>query len=161
VFTLECTQKLLRHLDRLPSADPSTPSTRLGDWCGNVVPWHRSRLVLLVSMRSLLPVLLPVVPVQELLDVFPRALAQVLFGVGVAPSRIERELREMSEARLARTTSRRILGSMTDFVYMLDGHPPGDVDLTSLALELAEAPCSPIAMRSPAAVARELLDAGE
>lgn len=161
MFTLECTQKLLDQLDRLPSGDATTPSTRLGDWCGNVVPWHGGRLVLLVSMRSLLPVLLPVVRVQELLDLFPKALAQVLVSVGVAPSRIEQEVREMDELRLARTTSRRILGSMTDFVYLLDAHPSGEVDLTQLALSLARAPCGPIDMRFPREVAKELLEAGE
>lgn len=161
MFTLECTQKLLDQLNRLPSGKPPIPTTRLGDWCGNVVPWHGSRLVLLVSMRSLLPVLLPVLPVQDLLELFPRALAQVLVSLGVAPSRIEEEIREMAEPCLARTTSRRILGSMTDFVYLLDGHPPGEVDLTQLALSLAQAPCSPIGMRSPREVAKELLQAGE
>jgi hypothetical protein len=37
VFTIECTQKLLDRLDRLPSAADADPSTRLGDWCANIV----------------------------------------------------------------------------------------------------------------------------
>jgi len=42
---------------------------------------------------------------------------------------------------------RTILGSMNDFDRMLD--PAPGQSLTSAALELAEAPCGPIAMESP------------
>jgi len=47
----------------------------------------------------------------------------------------------------AQTNSRTILGTMNDFDRMLD--PAAGQSLTSAALELAEAPCGPIAMESP------------
>jgi len=53
----------------------------------------------------------------------------------------------MAEIAFARTMSRQILSTMTDFDRMLD--PAPGQSLISAALELAEAPCGPIAMESP------------
>jgi hypothetical protein len=53
----------------------------------------------------------------------------------------------MAEITFAQTISRSILGTMNDFDRMLD--PAPGQSLTSAALELAEAPCGPIAMESP------------
>jgi hypothetical protein len=162
MFAIECTQRLLDQLDRLPSGPgaggPTT--TRLGDWCANVIQLRGRRAVLVVSMRSLLPVLVPLVPTQELLPAVCVATANVLARIGACSDEIDRELREMQEVALTRTTSRRVLGSMTDFAWLADAHERG-TDLVEIALKLAEAPCRPIGMRSPRRVARELLEAGE
>jgi hypothetical protein len=112
------------------------------------------------SMRSLLPVLVPLVPAQELLPAVCLATANLLARIGACSDEIDRELREMQEVALTRTTSRRVLGSMTDFAWLADAHDRG-TDLMEIALKLAEAPCRPIGMRSPRRVARELLEAGE
>lgn len=160
VFTIECTKKVLDRLGRLPSGDASSPSTRLGDWCATLIEVRNRELFLVVSMRSLLPVLIPVVPAGALAGAMREAIGGVLGRLGVPDASIEAELREMDETRLARTSSRRVLGSMTDFGFMANAYR--DVrDLTEVALRLADAPCRPIDMRSPGAVAKELLEAGE
>jgi hypothetical protein len=111
-------------------------------------------------MRSLLPVLVPVTPTDVLLRGFRKALADVLMKLGVRESAILAELREMDDVRLTRTTSRQIVGSMTDFAHLAGAYPDAK-DLTEVALKLADAPCGPIGMRSPGRVAKELLEAGE
>src|SRR2546426_34891 len=55
--------------------------------------------------------------------------------------------RQMAKIVFAQTNSPTILGTMNDFDRMLD--PAAGQSLTSAALELAEAPCGPIAMESP------------
>jgi hypothetical protein len=67
---------------------------------------------------------------------------------------IREELQAMTDIVFARTTNRSILGTMNDFDRMLDAAP--GQSLTSAALELAEAPCGPIAMESPDRATRKL-----
>jgi hypothetical protein len=50
---------------------------------------------------------------------------------------------------------------MNDFDRMLDSYRRPGRTLVDIALELAEAPCGPIAMQSPKDVAAELLGAAE
>jgi hypothetical protein len=162
VFTIECTRALLDRLNRWPSSIGAggPPTTRLGDWCANVVPWRGGEVVLLVSVRSLLPVMVPVLPVEGLLPAVRTETHRVLLRLGLPTDVIEQELREMNDAALTKTTSRQVLGSMSDFAWLADGHRKGS-DLTEVAMKLAEAPCGPIGMRSPREVARELLEARE
>jgi hypothetical protein len=162
VFAIECTQRLLDHYRQLPSgAGAGGPTTtRLGDWCANVIRPHGTRVILVVSMRSLLPVLVPAGRARDLLPAVRTATAIVLREIGVGSEAIERELAEMEDLALTRTTSRRVLGSMTDFAWLAEGHERGS-DLVEVALKLADAPCGPIGMRSPRDVARELLEAAE
>lgn len=160
VFAVQCTRKVLDRLKRLPSADGTAASTRLGHWCATLIAIGDREVLLLVSMRSLLPVLIPVVPAAVLLDAMRGALAEVLARIGVPEVCIEAELHEMDDAHLARTSSRQILGTMVDFAHLANAYP-NVRGLTEVALKLADAPCSPISMRSPRDVAKELLEAAE
>jgi hypothetical protein len=160
MFAVQCTRKVLARFNRLPSADGKPASTRLGDWCATLIAIGDREVLLLVSMRSLLPVLIPALPTSALLDVFRDALAEVLARIGVPSASIEAELDEMKDARLTRTSNRQVLGSMTDFANLANAYPNAR-DLTEITLKLADAPCGPIAMRSPQDVAKRLLEAGE
>lgn len=165
MFTLRCTKKLLGRLgiSRPTSAEAVAvaPSTRLGDWHGNALYRTDLELVLLVNDRSLLPVLVSARPGELIVSTFAEALGTLLARLGVESERISAELAEMAEVRIAPSASRQILGTMTDFDRMLDSYIEGGTTLVDLALRLAEAPCSPIGMRSPMDVAVELLAAGE
>jgi hypothetical protein len=112
--------------------------------------------VLCVSDRSLLPVVIPARRARTLVPRFQDALAELLVLLGVSTAEIERELAEMVDARIGRTASRTILGSMNDFLRMLSSRRPG-TSLLQVPRELAEAPCGPLEMRSPDDVAPELL----
>ena len=157
MFTLECTRKLLARLGLAALDELAEPSTRLGNWCANVIPLGAREVVLLVSMRSLLPVLVPAGPIEAVVVGLRQALADVLPGIGAPAASVEAELRAMNEVRIGRTSSRQLLGSMTDFVYLAEAHFCSR-DLVEVALKLAESPCNPIGMRSPGVVARELME---
>ena len=90
---------------------------------------------------------------------FPTAAVDMLRRLGVPEAVVEAERREMAEVRIGKTMSRQVLGSMTDFTYLMDGYRGDPLDLESIALRLADAPCGPLGMRRPADVAVELLGA--
>jgi hypothetical protein len=120
----------------------------LGDWTAHVIVLRRMHLVIGVAERTLLPVLVPGREMSTLLPRFRQAVGELLQAIGVPGAAIDHELDAMSEIVIGRTTSRRVLGSLNDFVHLaepfLDGRP-----LLQVALRLAEAPCRPIDMKSP------------
>lgn len=111
--------------------------------------------------RSLLPVIVPARPGDLIVSRFVETLRAVLGQLSAPANRIAAEAAEMAEVRIGPSTSRQVLGTMTDFDRMLDSYIKPGTTLVDLALRLAEAPCGPIAMRSPMDVAVELLAAGE
>jgi hypothetical protein len=64
----------------------------------------------------------------------------VLSALGVDAEGVSHELRAMSEVRLGRTVDRSVLGSLNDYVRLLDWE---DRDLTPLqvSVRLSETPC--------------------
>ncbi len=165
MFTLRCTKKLLGRFGAsrapAPAGGDAAPTTRLGDWHANVLYRTGAELVLLVNDRSLLPVLVSARPGDLIVARFVEALGAELDRLGIATDVVSAELAGMAEVQLARTRSRQILGTMNDFDRMLDSYLTPGNSLVDVALRLAEAPCGPIAMRSPADVAVELRAAGE
>lgn len=55
----------------------------------------------------------------------------------------------MAQAVIGKTTSRQILGSMNDFVRMLDAYLKHHKTLLDVSLHLAETPCGPLKMHPP------------
>jgi len=152
MFTLRPTQKLFRRVDLLAAQAVSTPdeatTTRLGDWYANLLTLDRRPIALFVSERTLLPVLVHMAPSSTLAARFREAVAEMMIAIGISDADVRDELREMGRFAIGKTTSRRILGSMNDFGWLAEGTPAGE-SLLNAALVLADAPCSPIAMRSP------------
>ena len=68
-----------------------------------------------------------------------------------APAAVgEAERREIADVRVWKTMSRRVLGVMTDFAFLMDGFRNDPMDLEETALRLADAPCGPLGMKRPA-----------
>lgn len=152
MFTLRCTQKLLKRMGRpSPALVPTEPTTRLGDWCANLVFTPAGQLVLAVSERTLLPILVPAREARTLHLRIPVAVGEMLLSLGISPALVDAELEAMREVIVANTENRRVLGSMNDFAFMLRHYIDAEADATALiwARRLAEAPCGPIAMQSP------------
>ncbi len=147
---------------RLHGADESTgaPSTTvLGDWYANILFSRPQQLILCVSERTLLPVVI----LAKECDSFPLRLVasvrEVLGRLGVPREVIEREEREMRQFAYGPTRSKRVLGSMNDFMFQLSWllHDRPGVSLVEASLHLAETPCSPIGYKSPDRFTREVL----
>lgn len=156
MYTLRCTGKLLARLGPVSEVAREPPTTALGDWYGTLIHAPGMQVVLLVSERTLFPVVEPAREARTLTERFPLALARALAELGVAPPAIDREVQAMGGPRIGKTASRQVLGSMNDFQRMMRYHPWPPRSLTALSLELARAPCGPIGMRSPDDLTREL-----
>ena len=157
--TLRCTAKLLKRLRIKNPGEPPAPKNCLGDWFANIIYTPRGHFVILVSERSLLPVITTARDLDKLVPRFLRDLSEVLSALGVPAKLIDMEIEQMLPVYFGRTNSPKILGSMNDFVqifkWSLDDHP--DSTLIDWSLFLAQAPCRPIGMESPNTLAPRLL----
>ena len=159
MVTIRCTKKLMRRLRGADEAGTSPSTTVLGDWYANILFSRPQQLILCVSERTLLPVVI----LAKELDSFPLRLAASVRGVlarlGVPQELIEREEREMRQSVYGPTRSKRVLGSMNDFMYQLSWllHDRPGIGLVDASLHLAETPCSPIGYKSPDDFTLELL----
>jgi hypothetical protein len=143
MFTLRATAKLRKRLGVKPASTQAAPTTRLGNWYATII-FARPHLVLLVSERTLLPVL---VPAREPRGLGPRisaAVAEILRALGVPQPAIETETEAMGDMAVGQTQSRVILGTMNDFLRMLPYELEHAGSLLGASLRLAEAPCGPI-----------------
>jgi len=147
MFTLRCTAKLRKRLATSEDTASSPPSTRLGDWYAHLL-FTRPQLVLCVSERTLLPALIPARDGSLLVPRLREAAGQMLRALGVAEPAVAAEEDAMLEAVIGKTISRQVLGSMNDFVRMLDSYR-GAGSLLEVSLRLAETPCGPLRMNSP------------
>jgi hypothetical protein len=159
VLTLRCTRKLLDRLRVRPAPDEPKSTTLLGDWYANLLFQPGPQLVLLLSQRTLLPIVIQAAPAASITTRFPAAVADVLGALGIPAPAVEAELREMQDVRIGKTNSRQILGSMADFTYMLGTHLEHGRPLTDVSHRLAHTPCDPIGMKYPADIVREVFAA--
>lgn len=124
-------------------ADAPASSTRLGDWCANIVYVGREQLVLAVSARTFLPVVVEAAPLSGLVPRLRLRVCEVMRGLGIASSDIEREDAGMREVVYAKTASKQVLGVMNDLAFALPYYR-GDGTLLDISLRLAETPLSPL-----------------
>jgi hypothetical protein len=159
LLTIRCTAKLLLRLKAVPSAQLAPSTSALGDWHANLLRVARRQVVLFANDHSLLPVIVPAAPANTLMERFRAATGELLSLLGVSQDRIGEEVANMAVVQVSRTASRQVLGSMTDFAFMLEAYLDGGDDLMRANLRLAEAPCGPICMERPRDVAVGLLAA--
>jgi len=159
LFTFRCTRKLIKTLDADLDTSPSPPTTRLGDWYGNVYFRGHSRLLIFISELSLLSVVMHLRERQTLLPSFRSRLSELLQALGVSEDQIVNELEQMETFSIATTVSRSILASMRDLLinadYYLSMNP--DASLLDFELMLSQIPCGPLDMAYPREVAVGLL----
>jgi hypothetical protein len=159
MFVVRSTKKLQQRLGvaRLDAASAAPPTNALGAWYANVVAHHRRTVVLFVSELTLLPVVVTLAPSASLFPRFAAALGELLIALGIERDHVRAELTEMTSWCLAATESRRVVGSLNDFAWLLEAVPQ-DETLLGASLGLAEAPCSPIGGQSPRNATRALFE---
>lgn len=143
-YKLHCTKNLLDRIKpQMVVEEPTT--TQLGDWYA--CPWFwKTQLVLLVNEKTLLPVIMPLAPANEITLHFPNYLGQVLLEHGVPYEFIEREIALMRKAHVCKTVSRSLVGMMNQFTYHAEAYRDyhGFNDPLGLALRLGDTPCGPL-----------------
>jgi hypothetical protein len=144
MVVLRPTRKLQRFL--APSRDDAAVSdTVLGDWYVNRTVIDRKPLLLLVSSRSLLPILVPARDVRSLPDRLADLVGRRLKRLGISARVIAAETDVMSPVYIAKTTDRSVVGIMVDFAKGISFHlEVGGWDETTLPFvenRLAKTPC--------------------
>ena len=146
MYTVHATAKLLKRVKQQPT-DRAEPTTALGNWYANTVPW-RPQTTIFVAEATLLPVFMPLAPAATLLNRFPAQLAAVLQQLGCPAWFVDAEQAAMDEHRWAKTASRSVVGVMTEFVFLADHyrryHDEPRPDLLELSVQLSRTPCSPL-----------------
>ena len=124
--TLHCTRKLLDRIGE-PTAERTPPTTRLGDWYANLLFTRPEQLVIALSERTLLPVIVPAAPAPTLVPRIVAALGEVLPRLGISDDEIHAEQSEMAEVVIGKTASRRVLGVMNEFAFMMQHADEGSL----------------------------------
>jgi Domain of unknown function (DUF6933) len=90
---------------------------------------------------------------------FRDAARSVLQGIGAGPDMAGQEVREMESFAIGVTANRGVLGSLNDLAslarFEIEDNP--SIDLVTLAVKLAQTPCSPLKYESPRTVSLALL----
>ena len=119
MFYLHCTKKLLDRI--MPDiAPPGDTDTLLGNWYATALFW-KPQVALLVSERTLLPVLMPLAPAAT------------------------------GSVQYAKTANRSVVGILNEFLRQAEfwlaayAYTKGDDDdLLAISVKLAGTPCSPL-----------------
>ena len=122
----------------------SVSTTVLGDWYANIVFERPEQLIVCISERTLLPVIVPAKDFKRLPDRIAAATERMLRAIGVSDQDVAEEISAMEQSYFAKTADRRVLGSLTDFVFHVqDGTASRREDtLHERALRLAQMPCA-------------------
>ncbi|MCX6125031.1 MAG: hypothetical protein NTV34_09845 [Proteobacteria bacterium] len=149
MITFHLTEKVRRRLKKPMDQYSQDHSSSLGNWYVNLLFVRRKHMLLIVSEKTLLPVIMPAKFLSEFPNRFPDALSDVLIGIGIGHEKIQKELSTLTDWRLCKTVDRRILGSMNDFSKLLRAYYDDVTPLSKLALRMGITPCSPIGMKCP------------
>jgi hypothetical protein len=79
------------------------------------------------SLRTLLPVLMPLAPAATLSDRVGEQIATALAAHGRPDTIIQNELEHMCEWRTASTANRSVVGIMNEFTFLADTYRAGEV----------------------------------
>ncbi|MBV1691426.1 hypothetical protein KRR38_30585 [Novosphingobium sp. G106] len=149
MFHLHSTKKLL---DRIKPeiCIAGESDTALGNWYATALFW-KPQVALLVSEKTLLPVLMPLAPAATLGRRLPGQLGAVLKEHGIPADFIAQELWRMNEVRYAKTANRSVVGILNEFSRQAEfwlaayAYEKGDDDdLLAISAKLAETPCGPL-----------------
>ena len=149
MLTIRVTGKIAKRLKTPLEQNPPASTGQLGDCYANLLIIQRQHLLLLVSERTLLPVLIPAKDLASFPERLPAAFAEILGSIGIPDGKIQTEMFGMAAWSFAKTANRQVLGSMNDFANMLEAYMDDGAPLQQQALRLARCPCGPLGMDNP------------
>jgi hypothetical protein len=162
MVTIRCTRKLLKLMDGPIVEEPPAPSNVLGDWYANLIPTAAGNLIIFASEKTLLSVAIPAEQISQLTSLFVARVYNLLRMLEIPEPVVERELHWYRDIRLAKTSSRSVLGSLNEIALYYQTIPEQLSEQTRLSLseaelELSKLLHSPLNYRRPVEVARDLL----
>lgn len=142
---LRATKKVLRFLPTPPSSALDPSSNALGDWYVNRLVVDRRPILLLLSARSLLPILAPARDLRTLPERLPELVSNRLLRLGISLSIIESEVAAMHPVFVAPTLDRALVGYLVDFAKSAAVYLPingwDESTLPFVEVKLARTPC--------------------
>ncbi|WP_415836251.1 DUF6933 domain-containing protein [Polynucleobacter antarcticus] len=84
--------------------------------------FSKPQVALFVNERTLLPLVIPLAPILNLVDLFPEYLFKILLNQGVSESFIMQELNHLDEVTYCKSSNRSTIGILNMFSYHLDGY---------------------------------------
>jgi hypothetical protein len=115
VYLLRCTARLRRDAERqlAPARTRDRSDTALGDWFANRLNVGPQRYIVATNGATLLTIVVPARDLGSLHGRMADTLDRLLEHLGAGAAARRAEVAAMREVRVARTDSRRVLGSMT------------------------------------------------
>ena len=161
MFTICCTGKILKRTGFIPEATIYPPTTALGDWYVNLVYINRTQLLLFVSDKTRLAIVAPAKNAKDLSNRLVHGLAAVLSDLNIPMEWAQFEINEMNDSHIAKTRSRSILGTMTDYKFAIEYHILGfgRTDPREISWELNQTPIKPLDYRFPSDLTIEAFSA--
>lgn len=142
---LRATKKVLSRLSRPDLHVIEHNETALGDWYVNRIVIDRQPLLVLVSSKSLLPIVAPARNVRGLPVRLPDMVRARLERLGVDSTSIDAEVRAIDSVHVAPTADKSVLGILTDFCrtlpYYLPSQAWGEHEMFEAERKLADTPC--------------------
>ena len=160
MFTLRCTQRLLRRIPGAPLSEDAAPTTLLGDWYANLLFHRPQQIVLCITERTLLPLIVPAKDAWYLIGHMAKALPELLSAFAIESTMIQRETSAMRTSAIGATRDRRMLGSLNELVFQLEHQLRfrPRLSLFEHSMRLAETPMGLI-KSSPDRATQELFEA--
>jgi hypothetical protein len=125
-------------LKAAPAGIAPVTTSRLGDWCANLIHVGHQQLVLAVSEKTLLPVVVLAAPNTTLIPRLRVAVADVLRALGISRGDIDPEDAAMAESVYGTTTNRQVLGILVDFAQGIPYYLDAGGSLLGVSVKLAE-----------------------
>jgi hypothetical protein len=160
VVTIRCTRKLRKYLKvEVGPGETDFPTTRLRDWYGSLLFTKRQRLIVCISERSLLAVFVAAKDPSQFVSRVRTSVRSTLWTLGVSSDSLDHEMREMNRVGIGSTASRSVVGWLNELIlearFALEEQP--EIDLLTLAIEIADTPWSPLKYESPRSAMLTLL----
>ncbi len=158
---IHCTLKLAKRTPFTLSAVRQRSTNRLGPWCGNVFNLGRNPCVIMTNEKTLLTVIVSFKDIHTLWERTVASLYVQLQSLGLPKTLIHEELIHMGQVDFSRNTTRRVLGSMNDFVSLCKSyfqiHPHGTFEES--CRQINKSPCRPLNYGMPYEHALNILSA--
>lgn len=118
---IHCTQKLLKELGNPPLQSPDEPNPQsLGNWYANLLRLDRKKCILFTNEKTLYSFLIPKVKKENLKNIIDEFLFNLnvnLQAEGVPLEVISRVMAEYTDIGFAKTSSKTVLGAMTQLMF--------------------------------------------
>jgi len=116
-----CTKKIIDLLGVIPNQyEPENDTSVLGPWYANLFLVERKKCLIFVNSRTLFSFIVinqTKKDIKQIGDIFRRNLSARLWAESISHNLIDRIMEDHKKIILCKTSDRRVLGSMNEFIF--------------------------------------------